>query len=70
MTRSHGFSVKCSAFIPEGQQTPLPMVAPVSIQMAQYLAKYFTAGLPVDFPAFKYHDKGSMATIEKKQSGS
>lgn len=57
-----------AAFIPEGQQTPLPMVAPVSIQMAQYLAKYFTAGLPADFPAFKYHDKGSMATVGKNRA--
>lgn len=57
-----------AAFTPEGKQAPLPMVAPVSIQMGQYLSRYFKAGLPEDFAGFRYIDKGSMATIGKHKA--
>ena len=57
-----------AAFTPEGKQTPLPMVAPVSVQMGKHLAKFFQTGLPKDFPAFQYTDKGSMATIGKHKA--
>jgi NADH dehydrogenase len=57
-----------AAYFPEGSQMPLPMVAPVSIQMAEHLANYFKAGLPENFPHFKYVDKGSMATIGRNKA--
>jgi NADH:ubiquinone reductase (H+-translocating) len=57
-----------AAYVPEGKQMPLPMVAPVSIQMAHYLAHYFRSGLPEDFPSFRYVDKGSMATVGKNKA--
>lgn len=57
-----------AAFIPEGKQVPLPMVAPVSIQMAAHLSNYFKAGLPENFNAFSYIDKGSMATVGKHKA--
>lgn len=57
-----------AAFIPEGKQVPLPMVAPVSIQMAAHLSNYFKAGLPENFYGFSYVDKGSMATVGKNKA--
>ncbi|MBK5278487.1 MAG: FAD-dependent oxidoreductase, partial [Bacteroidia bacterium] len=57
-----------AAHTPVGKQVPLPMVAPVSVQMGQHLAKYFSAGLPEDFASFQYRDKGSMATIGKHKA--
>ena len=57
-----------AAFIPEGKQVPLPMVAPVSMQMAQHLSTYFIAGVPESFKGFKYVDKGSMATVGKNKA--
>ncbi|MEK6781748.1 MAG: NAD(P)/FAD-dependent oxidoreductase [Bacteroidota bacterium] len=57
-----------AAFTPEGKQMPLPMVAPVSVQMGQYLATFFIAGLPQEFKSFQYVDKGSMATIGKHRA--
>ncbi|NOS54788.1 MAG: NAD(P)/FAD-dependent oxidoreductase [Cyclobacteriaceae bacterium] len=57
-----------AAFIPEGKQVPLPMVAPVSIQMAAHLSNYFKAGLPENFAGFSYVDKGSMATVGKNKA--
>lgn len=57
-----------SAFTATPGKPPLPMVAPVAIQMAEYLARYFKAGLPEEFRPFSYHDKGSMATIGKHKA--
>ncbi|MDL5047959.1 NAD(P)/FAD-dependent oxidoreductase [Oscillatoria amoena NRMC-F 0135] len=57
-----------SAYTEPGKQSPLPMVAPVAIQMGEYLARYLKSGLPVDHPAFSYVDKGSMATIGKHKA--
>ncbi|MCA6379711.1 MAG: NAD(P)/FAD-dependent oxidoreductase [Cytophagales bacterium] len=57
-----------AAFIPEGKQVPLPMVAPVSIQMATHLSNYFKTGLPENFAGFSYVDKGSMATVGKNKA--
>lgn len=57
-----------SAFTPAAGKPPLPMVAPVAIQMAEFLARYFRAGLPEDYPGFVYRDKGSMATIGKHKA--
>jgi len=57
-----------ASFIPDGKQVPLPMVAPVSIQMATHLSRYFKAGLPGNFKSFSYVDKGSMATVGKNKA--
>lgn len=57
-----------ASFIPEGKQTPLPMVAPVAMQMGTYLARFFKSGAKENFPAFVYVDKGSMATIGKHKA--
>lgn len=57
-----------AAYTPPGKQVPLPMVAPVSIQMGRHLANYFKAGLPENFSGFQYVDKGSMATIGKHKA--
>ncbi|GAM09907.1 putative NADH dehydrogenase [Geobacter sp. OR-1] len=50
----------------EQDGVPLPMVAPVAMQMGTYAGKAIKLreqNLPV--PPFRYHDKGSMATIGK-----
>jgi len=57
-----------SAFSPAEGKPPLPMVAPVAIQMGTYLARFFRAGAPDHFPDFAYRDKGSMATIGKHRA--
>lgn len=57
-----------ASFIPDGKQVPLPMVAPVSIQMATHLSRYLKAGLPESFKSFSYVDKGSMATVGKNKA--
>lgn len=57
-----------AAFTPDGKQAPLPMVAPVSIQMAIHLAKFFIAGAPEQYASFEYVDKGSMATVGKHKA--
>jgi NADH dehydrogenase len=57
-----------ASFSPQQDKPPLPMVAPVSIQMGQYLVRYFKKGLPESFPDFTYRDKGSMATIGKHKA--
>jgi NADH:ubiquinone reductase (H+-translocating) len=49
----------------QGGEGPHPMLAPVAIQQAHHVARQITAavegGPPV--PAFRYHDRGTMATI-------
>lgn len=47
---------------------PLPMVAPVAMQMGTYLSKYLTKGVKDQYPDFIYQDKGSMATIGKHKA--
>ncbi|HEY6380044.1 MAG TPA: NAD(P)/FAD-dependent oxidoreductase [Candidatus Dormibacteraeota bacterium] len=43
---------------------PLPMLAPVAIQQGRWVARRIAAELSGDAPApFRYHDKGTMATI-------
>jgi NADH dehydrogenase len=47
---------------------PVPGVAPAAMQMAQYLARLIAAELDsgpgqASRPAFRYHDKGNLATI-------
>ncbi len=57
-----------ASFIPEGKQLPLPMVAPVAMQMGTYLANYLKNGVKDQYPDFAYQDKGSMATIGKHKA--
>jgi NADH:ubiquinone reductase (H+-translocating) len=57
-----------ASFIPEGKQAPLPMVAPVAMQMGTYLAKFLKSGAKDPYPDFTYVDKGSMATIGKHKA--
>ncbi len=57
-----------AAYIPEGKQVPLPMVAPVAMQMGSYLAGYLKNGAGNSHPEFTYTDKGSMATIGKHKA--
>jgi len=52
-----------------GHATPLPGVAPVAIQQGHYAARLITdrlAGRPT--PAFRYHDKGNLATIGRARA--
>ena len=56
-----------ASFIQEGKQVPLPMVAPVAMQMGTYLANYIKSGKD-QYPDFVYKDEGSMATIGKHKA--
>jgi NADH dehydrogenase len=49
---------------------PLPGVAPVAMQQGEYVARLIDARLRGTAPptAFKYHDKGSMATIGRSHA--
>lgn len=49
---------------------PLPGVAPVAIQQGEYVARLIDSRLRGTTPptAFKYHDKGSMATIGRSHA--
>ncbi len=57
-----------ASFIPTGKEMPLPMVAPVSMQMGTYLAKFLKSDAKDQHPDFTYTDKGSMATIGKHKA--
>jgi NADH dehydrogenase len=62
----HIFAVgDIACFIPEGAERPLPMMAPVAIQMGDYLVNYLKGGVT---EGFKYKDNGSMATIGKNKA--
>ena len=51
------------------QNKPLPGVAPVAIQEAQYIARVITSRLQgQNAPEFHYRDKGSMATIGRSNA--
>jgi NADH dehydrogenase len=54
-----------AAFVPQGADRPLPMMAPVAIQMGDYLVEYLK-GTKKD--GFVYKDNGSMATIGKNKA--
>ncbi len=48
---------------------PLPGIAPTAIQQGAYVAKIIKKGIPKESrPAFRYFDKGSMATIGKAKA--
>jgi NADH:ubiquinone reductase (H+-translocating) len=53
-----------ASFVPEGEERPLPGVAPVAMQQGRYLAKVIAADLRgKPRPPFVYRDKGMMATV-------
>jgi NADH dehydrogenase len=52
-----------------GTEKPLPGVAPVAMQQGRYVADLIYARLNgKTMPAFKYHDRGSMATIGRARA--
>ena len=53
-----------AAYLAEDEK-PLPMVAPVAMQMGRQVAKFVTNP---DVAGFKYRDKGSMATIGRSDA--
>ncbi len=58
-----------ASFVPEGEQRPLPGLAPVAIQQGRYVAK--TIGRDLSGKArkpFRYRDKGIMATIGRSRA--
>jgi len=58
-----------AAFVPEGANEALPGLAPVAIQEGRFVAKTIlreTPGRPR--PAFRYFDKGMMATIGRSSA--
>ena len=62
------FAVGDMAFVPQADGKPVPGVSPAAIQMAAHVAKIIEqeamfAANPAFRPAFKYWDKGTMATI-------
>ena len=58
-----------AAFLPEGSDTPLPMVAPVAMQMGRQVARNLTAlATGKLMEPFRYLDKGQMATIGRRRA--
>jgi len=56
-------------FLPEGEARPLPGVAPVAIQQARHVAKMIKRTLNGGTrSAFRYRDKGTMATIGRSRA--
>jgi NADH:ubiquinone reductase (H+-translocating) len=56
-----------AALLQDGQ--PLPGTSPVAIQQGQYVAKLIHARLGKQtLPPFRFHDRGSMATIGRKSA--
>jgi NADH:ubiquinone reductase (H+-translocating) len=52
-----------------GEPRALPGLAPVAIQQGAYAARSVAAGLSGrDMPPFRYHDKGSLATIGRARA--
>jgi NADH:ubiquinone reductase (H+-translocating) len=58
-----------AVFVPEGQEHPLPGVSPVALQQARFVAKQIANSIH-DRPrtAFRYLDKGMMATIGRSRA--
>jgi NADH dehydrogenase len=52
------------ARVADGRDTPLPQLAPVAMQQAGHVAQSIAGSLRGEAPtAFRYHDRGTMATI-------
>ncbi len=58
-----------ACFVPEGEEAPLPGLAPVAIQQGAHVAKCIKRDLRrKPRPTFKYVDKGMMATIGRRHA--
>jgi NADH dehydrogenase len=58
------FVIGDMAHCPDANGKPLPGLAPVAMQQGHYAARLIDARLAgKSLPAFRYHDKGTMATI-------
>lgn len=58
-----------AAVVPDENGNPLPAVAPVALQEGAYVAdRILGIGEKKDAPAFRYKDKGSMATIGRAKA--
>jgi len=62
------FAIGDMAFVPQADGKPVPGVSPAAMQMGVYVGKIIKNEIGHDAPpaarsAFKYWDKGSMATI-------
>ncbi len=56
-------------FVPEGEDAPLPGLAPVAMQQADHVARAIHADLDGrERPAFHYRDKGILATIGRSSA--
>jgi NADH dehydrogenase len=63
------FVIGDAALVLDENQKPLPGVCPVAIQQGNYVAKLISREIPVEKrKAFKYFDKGSMATIGRARA--
>ena len=63
------FVVGDAAHFEEKEGHPLPAIAPVAVQQARFAAKIIRKSIPKEKrKVFKYHDKGSMATIGKSKA--
>jgi NADH dehydrogenase len=60
----------CAAFVPEGEERPLPGVSPVAMQQGRFVARVILDRLRGRTPAttFRYLDKGIMATIGRSRA--
>ena len=58
-----------AAFTPAGADNPLPMVAPVAMQMGRHAARNIMSLIDgTEMSAFHYVDKGQMATIGRRRA--
>ena len=58
-----------AAFTPAGADTPLPMVAPVAMQMGRHVARNIMSLIDgTEMSSFRYVDKGQMATIGRRRA--
>lgn len=58
-----------AAFTPEGTERPLPMVAPVAMQMGEHVSKQIIRlAKQQSLQPFTYKDKGQMATIGRRRA--
>lgn len=65
----HIFVIGDATHFKEGNQSPLPGIAPVAIQEGRYVANVISKNLhPEQRKPFKYFDKGMLATIGKAKA--
>ena len=58
-----------AAFVPEGEEHPLPGLAPVAMQQGRYVARAILARIAGHEPKpFRYVDKGIMATVGRSRA--